>query len=268
MADPKLPMMMAAQYSDLPIPGTFVPVPPRPKTLDEAMRGISQELSQKAISGASSVAEALMAPGNALNGEYNYVEVQPSGYVNPFNTGLVDAANNMAGVVSLSSAPMPRPMNSLGMGGTNYRRPLQNEVPTLYREMNAERANELLEGRLQTPWGQAHLYWSDVPELAKGQAENIGIRMKMRTEGVEGKTDLSSKPGLQFVNAMKGGREYVTTGGVDFNKVDEITVSPLINDYGSVDDRRLLLQLRALVDAGKFRASSPDGFVTVYERVK
>lgn len=268
MADHKPPMMTMAKYSDLPIPGTYTPLPPRPKSLDEAMRGISQELSQKAYGGAMSVAEALMAPGNALNGQYNDVEIAADGSVNPVNTALIAQALNMAGTVGVGGSVVPRPLNSLGMGGANYRRPLQYEAPTLYREMNAERANELLEGRLQTPWGQAHLYWSDVPELAKGQAENIGVRMKMRTEGVEGKTDLSSKPGLQFVNATKGGREYVTMGGVDFNKVDEITVSPLINDYGSVDDRRLLLQLRALVDAGKFRATSPDGFVTVYERIK
>lgn len=118
MADPKLPMMMAAQYSDLPIPGTFVPVPPRPKSLDEALRGISQELSQKAIGGASSVAEALMAPGNALHGQYNQVEINPDGSVNPVNSALIAQALNMAGTLSLGSSPIPKPTGALTAGMT------------------------------------------------------------------------------------------------------------------------------------------------------
>lgn len=116
MADQSLPMMRMAQYSDLPIPGTFVPVPPRPKSLDEAMRGISQELSQKAISGASSVVDALMAPGNALQGQYNQVEINPDGSVNPVNSDLISQAMNMAGTVGVGGSVVPRPVNSLGMG--------------------------------------------------------------------------------------------------------------------------------------------------------
>jgi hypothetical protein len=117
MSDPKLPMMMAAQYSDLPIPGTFVPVPSRGKSLDEAMRGISQELSEKAIDGASSVAEALMAPGNALQGQYNQVEINPDGSVNPVNSALIAQALNMAATVGVGGSAFPRPHGSLGMGG-------------------------------------------------------------------------------------------------------------------------------------------------------
>lgn len=58
-----------------------------------------------------------MAPGNALRGEYSQTEIEPSGYVRPFSGGLMDAATNMAGVVSLGSVPVPRPMGSLGVGG-------------------------------------------------------------------------------------------------------------------------------------------------------
>lgn len=64
------------------------------------------------------VAQALMAPGDALRGEYNGAEVNADGSVNPFNAPLMNAASNMAGVVSLGSAPMPRPIGSLGVGGT------------------------------------------------------------------------------------------------------------------------------------------------------
>lgn len=65
----------------------------------------------------SSLADAFLAPGNALQGQYNSVEVNPNGSVNPFNMQMMNAASNMAGAVSLGSAPMPRPRGSLGMGG-------------------------------------------------------------------------------------------------------------------------------------------------------
>lgn len=64
----------------------------------------------------SSVAAALMAPGDALRGEYSDVEVLPTGEVSPFSQPLMDAASNMAGVVTLGSAPLPRPAGSLAMG--------------------------------------------------------------------------------------------------------------------------------------------------------
>jgi len=243
-----------------------------PKPQSQPLPAYSESAILKALQSdigraASSVQSAFMAPGNALRGDYSYAEVNPDGSVNPVNSALMDQASNMAGVVSLGSMPVPKPTNSLTMGA-NYLRSLDAEVPALYREMNAERANQLMEGRLQAPWGQERLYWSDVPDLAKGQAENTGITMKMRTEGVQGKYDISSKPGLQFVKATGGGKEYVTSDGVDFSKVDEIKVSPAVNDYGTPDDRRLLLQLRTLVDQGKFTSSSPDGFVTLYQRTK
>jgi predicted GNAT family acetyltransferase len=76
----------------------------------------SQAVNSDINRNVSAVASALMAPGNALRGEYNYNEIEPSGYVRPFNGGLMDAASNMAGVVSLGAAPLPRPVNSLSMG--------------------------------------------------------------------------------------------------------------------------------------------------------
>jgi len=73
---------------------------------------------QNDISRASnSILSSLAAPGNAMRGDYNSVEINRNGSVNPFNGPLMDAASNMAGVVSLGSMPMPRPFGSLGMGG-------------------------------------------------------------------------------------------------------------------------------------------------------
>lgn len=77
----------------------------------------SQAVNSDLSRNTNSIVQALAAPGNAAQGLYNYAEVSPSGEVAPFNRGIMDAASNMAGVVSLGSAPIPRPKGSLGMGG-------------------------------------------------------------------------------------------------------------------------------------------------------
>lgn len=83
---------------------------------------IAQALKSDINRNINSVASALMAPGDALSGKYNYVEIEPDGYVRPFNSGLINAANNMAGVVGVSSLGIPRPSGSLGSGGSNFDR--------------------------------------------------------------------------------------------------------------------------------------------------
>lgn len=57
------------------------------------------------------IAQALMAPGNALRGEY------APGIGSQTDPRMVEDAASLAGLVSLGAAPIPRPMNSLGMGG-------------------------------------------------------------------------------------------------------------------------------------------------------
>jgi hypothetical protein len=134
--------------------------------------------------------------------------------------------------------------------------------------MNAERAlNFFNSGGLNNPWGQTEMYWSNVPELARGQHGNTGIRFKMSGSGVMGKSDTTSKPGLGLVASTGSGREYVSKGGVDFSKVHEVTVDPSVMFGGSPDDRLFLRHMNELVNKGQFVAESPDGFVTTYRRV-
>lgn len=240
----------------------------RQATNDFNSSSFSQSMSNDVSAAANSIYAALMAPGDAMRGNLNSYEIDPNtGYT--MNTGLMDAATNMAGIVQLGSLPMPRPSGSLGMGGTNYIRNLAEDTPHLWREMNSEAANQLIENNINMgPAGQYPLYWSDTPDLALGQGTNTGIRMKMNSEGVMGKGDFSSKPGLAFVKQTGGGREFVSKSGVDFKKVDEVYVNPEINTmFGSADDRRLLNRLRSLVDSGEFTAFQ-DGMQTVYQRVK
>ncbi len=76
----------------------------------------SQAVNKDLSEAAQSVAQALMTPGNALQGQYNYVEVNPDYSVNPVAQALIGDAANMAGIVTTGSMPLPRPVGSLAMG--------------------------------------------------------------------------------------------------------------------------------------------------------
>lgn len=181
-----------------------------------------------------------------------------------------NAAINL-GATALGAVPVVGDMagRAIKGGAANYLRDLGKEAPDLYREMNAERAlNFFHPGGLNNPWGQTEMYWSDVPELARGQHGNTGIRFKMSGDGVMGKSDSTSKPGLSFVASTSGGREYVSKGGVDFSKVKEVTIDPSVMFGGSPDDRLFMRHMNDLVAKGLFVADSPDGFVKTYRRVQ
>lgn len=128
MADEIAKALLAAELASLPTPGTFTPQQPS-ISFDERMRGFSHAISGDVQDAASSVAAALMAPGNALRGEYNDVEILPDGSVAPFSGPLMEAAANMAGVVSLGSMPIPRPKGSVGMGGRISSDPIPDSFP-------------------------------------------------------------------------------------------------------------------------------------------
>lgn len=120
MADEIARALLAAELASLPIPGTFTPQQPS-ISFDERMRGFSHAISGDVHDAASSVAAALMAPGNALRGEYNDVEIMPDGSVNPVNSALIEQALNMAGAVSGGGSIVPRPTGALSMGlGANF----------------------------------------------------------------------------------------------------------------------------------------------------
>lgn len=116
MADEIAKALLAADLASLPIPGTFTPQQPN-VSFDERMRGFSHAISGGIQDSVNSVASALMAPGNALRGEYNEVEINPDGSVNPVNSALIAQALNMAATVGVGGSAFPRPHGSLGMGG-------------------------------------------------------------------------------------------------------------------------------------------------------
>ena len=74
-------------------------------------------LSDRLSDAGVSIAQALMAPGNALMGNYDQRPVYDDGRIGMFDPRMERDALELAGVVSLGGMPLPRPSNSLGMFG-------------------------------------------------------------------------------------------------------------------------------------------------------
>lgn len=92
-------------------------------------------LSDRLSDAGASIAQALMAPGNAVMGQYDQRPVYADGSVGMFDPRMVEDAATLAGSVSLGAAPMPRPTNSLGSGGSTVNRLLED-----VRRRRSERA--------------------------------------------------------------------------------------------------------------------------------
>jgi hypothetical protein len=90
------------------LPG--LPKPKEGNWLVDALGRDASRIGEMLVSG-------IMAPGNALAGNYDQVEVGPNGSVTPMDPRLVQDAGNLASFAGVGSMPMARPMNSLGMFG-------------------------------------------------------------------------------------------------------------------------------------------------------
>lgn len=75
------------------------------------------EAGGKLNAAGQSFLKAIMAPGNALRGEYDEREIRPDGSVSQFDPRMMDDATELAGTIGLSSMPVPKPAGSLGMFG-------------------------------------------------------------------------------------------------------------------------------------------------------
>lgn len=233
---------------NLPIPGTsFNPINApdawnAPGQLLPLQRNrISGEIRFAAPQALTSVIDALNAPQRALRGQYNQVEVNPeTGYVSQFDPRMIQDAATLSSLYQGGSMAAPRPKGSLGSGGH------------IYRETNGEGLLDIMTGNLRDPYnGQARLYWADTPELARGQFNNIGIRVKMRNEGVDLR-EHNAKPGLQYLkNAGDTGREFISNGGVDFSKVDEFVLTKPLGR--SPFERALENRLEWITQDGSFK---------------
>lgn len=113
-----------------------------------------------------SIAEALLTPGNALQG--NYPPRITDGRVDPYSA-LIPPAMNMAGSVTLGAGAMPRVPNALNMG---VRLPKRPEPRTFYRGTNPGDTRRIATGHKQ--W-DGHLFAADSPDSAKMYGSSIEV---------------------------------------------------------------------------------------------
>lgn len=123
--------------ADLWIPGTLAN-PVQGRSLNSVLSIAAARLNDKLEGVGSALAQALMAPGDALMGRYDQLPVYEDGRLGMFDPRMMEDAANLAGLVSLGAAPIPRPTNSVGSGGTTLNNLLQ-EV----RKRRADREVEL-----------------------------------------------------------------------------------------------------------------------------
>lgn len=74
--------------------------------------------------------------------------------------------------------------------GENFRRPLAEFGPTVYRETGAREANMVF-GRTMADMTPDRPYFANTPELALGQGKNKGILMEFDTEPLQGNVNIS-----------------------------------------------------------------------------
>lgn len=85
--------------------------------VSQFLNAAGTEAGGKLGAAGQAIVQALMAPGNALQGKYDQVGVAGDGSVTMGDPRMYDDASTLAGLIGLSSMPMPRPTGSLGMGG-------------------------------------------------------------------------------------------------------------------------------------------------------
>lgn len=96
------------------------------------------------------------------------------------------------------------PMSFIGGGAaitrkalpkTNYMRPIDKDIPQLFREVNGENFLSLTGGNF--PFGAPREFYSEAADMALGQGVNKGIRYSIKpSEDMRAKINLN-KPGLE-----------------------------------------------------------------------
>lgn len=116
-----------------------------------------------------------------------------------------------------SAAPLPEPFTARpaarALPRDTFTRDLSRDAPGgLYRETNVDSLEHYLPGRAGQQFGGGPVngyYFSDVPELAKGQGKNKGVLLEFDSKGIEGRPDFS-KPAAQM-SYESGAGEYHST---------------------------------------------------------
>jgi len=99
---------MARGYQALPESTLAAAMMPSPKWMDSLM----------ALG--SGISSALMAPGNAMMGNYNQVGINPDGSTTQFDPRMAQDASTLANMTTLGAGAMPADANALNMGIRAY----------------------------------------------------------------------------------------------------------------------------------------------------
>jgi hypothetical protein len=99
--------------------GILSRVRPAP-TKQEVWNNFWTKATAKASNAWEDMMGGLMAPGNALRGQYDQVQVMPDGSVSQIDPRMIDDASSLAGMVTLGSGAIPRPAGTLDMGFKAY----------------------------------------------------------------------------------------------------------------------------------------------------
>jgi hypothetical protein len=99
--------------------GILSQIRPAP-TKQEVWNNFWTKATAKASNAWEDMMGGLMAPGNALRGQYDQVQVMPDGSVSQIDPRMIDDASSLAGMVTLGSGAIPRPAGTLDMGFKAY----------------------------------------------------------------------------------------------------------------------------------------------------
>ena len=138
----------------------------------------------------------------------------------------------------------------------NYSEDIEVFADRIFREQSPDEARGALLGGDSTVL--AAIPTANTPNLALGQGTNKGVLIEYTTEGLKGRPDLHSKPGLRFV-AQESGEVELEIRNISNSELGRRAVSVTI-DPKVADKRELRLLQRSLNNSGRFdREVLPDG---------
>ena len=138
----------------------------------------------------------------------------------------------------------------------NYTDDLEIFADRIWREQSADEARRALLGGDTTI--ASEIPTANTPDLALGQGGNKGVLIEYSTEGMKGRPDLHSKPGLKFI-AQESGNAEISVRLESVSSLGKRAISAVL-DPKIADKREMRLFERAIKNSERFdREVLPDG---------
>ena len=146
---------------------------------------------------------------------------------------------------------VPAPSGGRSMPGDNYRKPLSEYAPTLYRQANPGEVTEYIPGMTTRDKTTDAPYFADHPDMATGQGGNAGgVMMAFDPSGIHGQIN-TSKP--TFEPAWRSGYgEYRASGNDQQAYQDALIALRIPTDLrmSGVEKRQMQTAVERLKAAG------------------